>query len=225
MTIHPFQDGPPTLTLDGAEIPFTEGETIYEIARRVGIFVPTLCYDPRLEPFGGCRLCVVTVKGIRNPVASCMTQATHGMEVLTATESIERRRTILLEMVASENREIDVSPLRGYASQELTGLVDRYGAHTGRFAGAASGHSRLDDANPFILRDYDLCISCYRCVRVCAEQEGDFAISMMNRGFHTQISTEFNGHLRESACTFCGQCVQTCPTGALADKKALRFAE
>ena len=122
MPQHPFQDGPPTITLDGAEIPFTEGETIYEIARRVGIFVPTLCYDPRLEPFGGCRLCVVTVKGIRNPVASCMTQATHGMEVLTATENIERRRTILLEMVASENREIDVSPLRGYASQELTGL-------------------------------------------------------------------------------------------------------
>jgi NADH dehydrogenase/NADH:ubiquinone oxidoreductase subunit G len=154
-----------------------------------------------------------------------MTVATHGMEVLTATENVERRRTILLEMVASENREIDVSPLRGYASQELTELVDRYDARTGRFAGAQSGHSRTDDLNPFILRDYDLCISCYRCVRVCAEQEGDYAISVMNRGFHTQITTEFNGHLRESACTFCGQCVQTCPTGALADKKALRFVE
>lgn len=62
--------------------------------------------------------------------------------------------------------------------------------------------------------DYDLCISCYRCVRVCAEQEGDYAISVMNRGFHTQITTEFDGLLRDSACTFCGQCVQTCPTGA-----------
>ena len=101
-------------------------------------------------------------------------------------------------------------------------LVDRYDARSGRFSGAQSGHSRLDDANPFLLRDYDNCISCYRCVRVCAEQEGDYAISIMNRGFHTKITTEFDGQLRDSACTFCGQCVQTCPTGALGDKKALR---
>jgi len=118
-----------------------------------------------------------------------------------------------------------VDPLRGYASQELTALVDRYGARTGRFAGAHSGHSKTDDKNPFILRDYDLCISCYRCVRVCAEQEGDYAISVANRGFHTQITTEFDNSLKESACTFCGQCVQTCPTGALGDRKAMRFAQ
>ena len=78
---------------------------------------------------------------------------------------------------------------------------------------------------PFILRDYDLCISCNRCVRVCAEQEGDHAIAAMGRGFHKQITTEFNGLLKDSSCTFCGQCVQTCPTGALADKKALRAAD
>ena len=81
------------------------------------------------------------------------------------------------------------------------------------------------DDNPFILRDYDLCISCNRCVRVCAEQEGDHAIAAMGRGFHKQITTEFNGLLKDSSCTFCGQCVQTCPTGALADKKALRAAD
>jgi NADH-quinone oxidoreductase subunit G/NADP-reducing hydrogenase subunit HndD len=144
------------------------------------------------------------------------------MEVSTATERLEAYRKTLLELVASENPHIAVSPLRGYSSQELTVLVDQYGADTRRFAGVHSGRSRLDDTNPFILRDYDLCISCYRCVRVCAEQEGDYAISIMNRGFHTQITTEFNGLLRDSACTFCGQCVQTCPTGALGDKKALR---
>jgi NADH dehydrogenase/NADH:ubiquinone oxidoreductase subunit G len=115
--------------------------------------------------------------------------------------------------------------LSGYSSQEISFWVEIYRANTGRFAGAHSGRSRDDDPNPFILRDYDLCISCYRCVRVCAEQEGDFAISVANRGFHTQITVEFDGLLRASACTFCGQCVQTCPTGALGDKKALRFAE
>ncbi|MFZ1757262.1 MAG: 2Fe-2S iron-sulfur cluster-binding protein [Caldilineaceae bacterium] len=214
----------PTLLLDGERHAFRDGETIYEVAARAGVTIPSLCYDPRLEAFGGCRLCVVQVEEVRGPVASCTTAATDEMVVETATPQIEALRRTLLEMVASENRQIDVDPLRGYASQELTTLVDRYGVRTGRFVGAHSGQSKTDDANPFILRDYDLCISCYRCVRVCAEQEGDYAISVMNRGFHTQITTEFDNPLKESACTFCGQCVQTCPTGALGDKKAMRFA-
>lgn len=214
-----------TILLDGELVSFATGETIYEIATRVDKFVPTLCYDPRLQPFGACRLCVVELKGSKNPVASCTLKAIPHMEVTTTSERIEKFRKTLLEMVASENPTITVSPLRSYASQELGLLVERYAVDTQRFAGEHSGHSRPDDKNPFLLRDYDLCISCYRCVRVCAEQEGDFAISVMNRGFHTQITTEFNGILKDSSCTFCGQCVQTCPTGALGDKKALRFAE
>ncbi len=225
-----------TITIDGVEVTFTPGETIYEVTVRLqkegrlrkedenATFgeIPTLCYDPRLEPFGACRLCVVELDGARNPVASCTTQATEGMVVRTRTESLEKHRKTLLEMVASENREVDVDPLCGYASQELKSLVDRYEARTGRFSGEESGGSKEDDDNPFILRDYDLCISCYRCVRVCAEEQGDYAISVMNRGFDTQITTEFDGLLKDSSCTFCGQCVQTCPTGALADRKAIR---
>jgi NADH dehydrogenase/NADH:ubiquinone oxidoreductase subunit G len=212
-----------TMILDGEVVHFQLGETIYEVARRHGKSIPTLCYDPRLQPFGACRLCVVEVKGARAPVASCTAQAVIDSEVQTTSPALETYRKTLLEMVASENPQIEVSPLRGYASQELHLLVEHYAADTGRFQGAHSGHSHTTDANPFILRDYDLCISCYRCVRVCAEQEGDYAISVRNRGFHTQITTEFDNHLRDSACTFCGQCVQTCPTGALADKKVLRF--
>jgi len=214
-----------TLTLDGRPVAFSEGETIYQVAQRARKNVPTLCYDERLEAFGACRLCVVEVEGVKAPVASCTTKATAGMVVRSGSPTIEKYRKTLLELVVSENREVDVNPLRGFASQELTTLVDRYGARTGRFKGRKSGKSNKADDNPFILRDYDLCISCYRCVRVCAEQEGDHAISMMGRGFETQITTEFNGRLKESACTFCGQCVQTCPTGALADKKALRAAD
>ena len=210
-----------TLTLDGEEVCFQIGETLYEVSQRHQKIVPTLCYDPRLEPFGACRLCVVEVEGVRNPVASCTTRAEHGMSVQTRSESIEQHRKVLLEMVASENRELDVDRLHGYASQELATLLDRYEARTGRFAGQRSGQSK-DDNNPFLLRDYDNCIYCHRCVRVCAEQEGDDAISVMNRGFETQIATEFDSKLKDSSCTFCGQCVQTCPTGALADKKALR---
>lgn len=214
-----------TLTLDGAKVEFTLGETLYEVARRHQKEVPTLCYDDRLEPFGACRLCVVQLEGQRNPVASCTTPASEGMVVSTVTPDLERHRKTLLELVASENRQIEVDPLSGLASQELAKLVRKYEANTGRFKGRKSGTSNEADDNPFILRDYDQCISCYRCVRVCAEQEGDYAISVMNRGFSTQITTEFEGLLKNSDCTFCGQCVQTCPTGALADRKALRHAD
>ena len=218
MVSHPVSQ----ITLDGELVSYTEGETLYEIATRLERSIPTLCYDPRLEAFGSCRLCMVEVEGARNPVASCTTKANPGMVVRTATEALEKHRKVLLEMVASENPGVDVDPLRGYASQELSDLVRTYKADSSRFKGRQSGTSFLEDDNPFILRDYDRCISCYRCVRVCAEQEGDYAINIRNRGFHTQITTEFSGTLKESSCTFCGQCVQTCPTGALADKKALR---
>ena len=213
-----------TIEIDGVKVAFSEGETILEVAQRHQKEIPTLCYDPRLEPFGGCRLCIVELEGARNPVASCTTKATSGMVVRTTTDTIEAYRKTLLEMVVGENREVDVSSLRGYASGELADLRDMYNVSSTSITGAKSGTSKTDD-NPFILRDYELCISCYRCVRVCAEQEGDHAINVMNRGFHTQITTEFDGLLKDSACTFCGQCVQTCPTGALGDKKALRHAE
>jgi formate dehydrogenase major subunit len=199
-----------TLTLDGEPVEFREGETIYEVSERCR------------KEVGACRLCVVEVEGIRNPVASCTTKATEGMVVRTRTKVLEKHRKTLLELVASENRDTKVDELSGYASQEMNDLLVRYDARTGRFGGKRSGTSNTKDKNPFILRDYDNCISCYRCVRVCAEQEGDHAINIMNRGFDTQIITEFNNDLRDSSCTFCGQCVQTCPTGALTDKKAIR---
>lgn len=214
-----------TLLLDGEEVPFEPGESIFRVAERHGKEIPTLCYDDRLDAFGACRLCVVELEGTGNPVASCTREAEPGMRINTTSAKLENHRRVLLEMVASENREVDVDELSGYASQELATLVDRYEARTGRFRGRTSGRSRPDDPNPFILRDYENCISCYRCVRVCAEQEGDYAISVMNRGFDTQITTEFGGLLKDSACTFCGQCVQTCPTGALGDLKALRHKD
>ena len=213
------------ITLDGAKVGVRRGESLYEVSERHRKEIPTLCYDPRLEAFGACRLCIVELEGARNPVASCTTRAEPGMRMTTRSARLDMHRRVLMEMLASENRDTDVDPLSGYASQEMAVLLDRYDARTGRFAGARSGRSRPDDDNPFILRDYDNCISCYRCVRVCAEQEGDYAISIMNRGFDTQITTEFEGLLGDSACTFCGQCIQTCPTGALADIKALANAD
>ena len=212
-----------TLELDGVAVAFTPGESLYELSERHRKEVPTLCFDDRLDAFGGCRLCVVEVEGFRSPVASCTTKAVAGMKVRTQTPALEKHRKTLLELVVSENPKAVIDPLRGAASQELVTLATRYDVDGSRFEGKKSGTSKgKADANPFIFRDYDQCISCYRCVRVCEEQEGDYAISVMNRGFETQITTEFNGTLDDSDCTFCGQCVQTCPTGALGDAKAMR---
>ncbi len=218
---------PASLEIDGQSIAFQPGESVMAAARRHGIGIPSLCYDDRLIAFGGCRLCVVQVKGSRGFPAACTLPAASGMEVVVHNKELDAMRQALLAMVVSENgaEKLVVDPLRGYASQELRQLAAEAGGDLTRFRGQRSGQSRPDDPNPFILRDYDRCISCYRCVRVCAEQEGDYAISVMNRGFATQITVEFEGLLAESQCTFCGQCVQTCPTGALADRKAMRFVE
>lgn len=215
-----------TITIDGEEVRFQPGETIYDITRRMNKSVPTLCYDDRLEPFGACRLCVVEVDGYRNPVASCTTQALEGMVVKTQTGNLEKHRKTLMELVVSENpQNVNIDPMRGLASQEMAVLARRYEVDGDRFEGKLSGKSNTDDKNPMIARDYDHCISCYRCVRVCAEQESDYAISVKNRGFATQITTEFDGLLEDSACTFCGQCVQTCPTGALGDARAMKHED
>jgi formate dehydrogenase major subunit len=214
------------MTLDGKEVEFQPGESIYDVARRFAKSVPTLCYDDRLEAFGACRLCVVEIDGYRNPVASCTMKAQPGMVVHTQTGNLEKHRKTLMELVVSENPDsADIDPMRGLVSQEMALLSRRYEVDGGRFEGRRSGTSRDDDPNPMIKRDYDHCISCYRCVRVCAEQEGDYAISVKNRGFATQITTEFDGFLENSECTFCGQCVQTCPTGALGDKRAMKHED
>ena len=214
-----------TFALDGRAVPFREGESVLAAARRQGQAIPSLCYDDRLESFGGCRVCAVQVEGVRGFPAACTLPATQGLRVTARSPELDALRGILLSMVISENgaENLAVDALRGYAAQELHQLAVQEQADRTRFPGRRSGRSRSDDPNPFILRDYDLCISCYRCVRVCAEQEGDYAISVRNRGFATQIAVEFDGFLADSQCTFCGQCVHTCPTGALADRKALRF--
>ena len=215
-----------TLTLDGEEVHFEPGESIFEITQRLHKAVPTLCYDDRLEAFGACRLCVVEIDGYRSPVASCTTKAAPGMVVRTQTGALEKHRKTLMELVVSENPAgAKIDPMRGLASQEMALLAVRYEADGSRFEGRRSGTSNTADTNPMILRDYDHCISCYRCVRVCAEQESDYAISVANRGFATQITTEFGGLLEDSACTFCGQCVQTCPTGALGDLRAMKHQD
>lgn len=212
------------MTIDGAEVTFQPGETVLEAARRQGAFVPTLCYDERLDPYGSCRLCVVEVEGRRLPASSCTLKAEPGMEIRTGSDPIRKMQSTLMEMVLSENPDDECPRCRDIGTCEVHDLAEKLEVGRERFLGAISNASK-DDSNPFLLRDYDRCISCYRCVRICDEVEADHAITMTGRGWNKGIATAFDGGLMDSDCTLCGQCIYTCPTGALADKKMVGQGE
>lgn len=205
-----------TVHINEREVEFAEGDTLLEAARRVDADVPTLCYDPRLAPAGSCRLCLVELEGRAQPVPACTFSASDGLRVRTESSVLQEFRRRLLELVLSELPAGECRHCAEIGRCELHRLADQYGANDSRFRGATSG-ARVDDGNPFILRDYDQCIYCYRCTRVCNEVEQAHAIVPGGRGFATRITTLFERGLLDTSCTFCGQCINTCPTGALAD--------
>jgi predicted molibdopterin-dependent oxidoreductase YjgC len=210
--------------LDGRPVPFRAGESVLEAARRAGHEVPSLCYDPRLAAYGACRVCVVKVSG--RVVASCTTRAAQGLEVVTDDEIASLRKS-LVELTGSLLPSDQPCPqCRLEGTCEFHRVAAAVGADLdGRFAGAAGG-ARDPDPNPFLGRDYSRCINCYRCVRICDEIEGDNALAVRGRGFDATIATWFSRGLEESTCELCGQCIHTCPTGALSDRKmATKIAE
>ena len=213
-----------TATIDGQTVDIREGESILEAARRCGHEVPTLCYDSRVDPSASCRMCLVKVEGRRLAIASCAHELQADMHVVTRDEELEENRKTILKLVLSEN---PVEECRACVEQgpcELHALADDYDVRTEQYAGAISGRIP-EDNNPFIARDYSQCILCYRCTRVCNELEQAHAIIPEGRGFRTNIVAPFHESLLDSNCTFCGQCIQTCPTGALMDRKMLGKAK
>jgi predicted molibdopterin-dependent oxidoreductase YjgC len=186
-----------------------------------------LCYDPRLKAYGSCRVCVVKIGG--RIAASCTTPAAAGLAVTTDDEIAGLRRS-LVELTASLLPAGPCPQCRLEGTCELHRVAAEVGAAVGtddprRFAGAPGGAVN-PDPNPFLGRDYSRCINCYRCVRICDEIEGDNALAAKGRGFDATIATWFDRGLLDSTCELCGQCIHTCPTGALSDRKmATRIAE
>lgn len=205
-----------SLTLDGNPIEIHPGESLLALTRRAGAEVPSLCYDDRLKGYGSCRMCVVKVNG--RIVASCTLPADATQTVVTDDEELRRLRKGLGELTLSLLPEGECQACKVRGGCEMHTVATQVDATSGRFAGTAGGAAKADD-NPFLGRNYDLCINCYRCVRICDEIEGDNAITAMGRGFATTIATWMNRGLEQSSCEFCGQCIHTCPTGALFDLK------
>jgi len=201
------------VTINGKVIDARPESTILEVAREGGVHIPTLCYHKKLSPYGGCRLCIVEVEGIPRLVASCTTPVTDGMVIQTDTEQIRKVRKTIVELILSNHpQECMVCEQNGRC--ELQDLAYEFGLKEIRFVGEKSAHP-IQNQNPLIERDYNKCILCGRCVRMCDEVQGVGAVDFSNRGFHAKIATEYDGVL---ACEFCGNCVEVCPVGALTGK-------
>jgi len=210
------------VTIDGMEVEAKRGETILELAKRIGIHIPTLCYHPRLPIAGACRVCVVEVEGARSLVASCAFPIEQdGMVIKTNTERVMAARRMVVELLlASGDHNCLLCESNGNC--ELQDLVYEMKIERPRFPIESPGHP-LDDSNPMILRDLNKCILCGRCVRACNEVQVNRVIDFGYRGTRTKIVTAADSNYDESNCYFCGECVQVCPVGALVERKA-RFA-
>ncbi len=204
------------ITIDGTTVEVPDTMTIFEAAKGLGISIPHLCHHPKLTPFGGCRLCIVEVKGMLRPVTSCNTAVTEGMEIVTGSEEIERQRRMVLELILSDHPN-DCMICESAGSCRLQDLAYQYGIRENRFAGERRTYAKRD-GNPFIERDLEKCILCGRCVKVCDEVQGVEAIDFGYRGFASKICTSYEDDLD---CEFCGQCVSVCPTGALTGRQWL----
>lgn len=206
------------ITINGKSCEGVEGQTVLEVARASGFNIPTLCHLAGLTPTGACRICVVEVDGMRNLVAACSTPAAEGMVIRTDSARVLSARRFIVELLVSCHP-LDCMTCEKTGDCTLQNLAYELGVTGSRMEGDRYDYP-VDSSNPFIVRDYNKCILCLKCVRVCNEIQGIEAIKTTQRGFDTKVATAYDNTLQDSTCVFCGQCVQACPVGALTEKKA-----
>jgi len=207
------------LTIDGKPVEVEKDTTILKAAKTVGIEIPTLCFfelkDMKIENRpGGCRVCVVEVKGRRNLAPACTTAVAPGMEVSTHNIRVLNARRTVLELILSDHPAECLTCSKS-GNCELQSLAQQLGVREIPFQGAQSTYRK--DTSPAIIRDVDKCIMCRRCEMMCNEVQTVGALSAVNRGFMAVVAPAFEMNLEKSPCTYCGQCVSVCPTGALTE--------
>jgi NADP-reducing hydrogenase subunit HndD len=209
------------LTIDNKEVAVPVGTTIYKAARELGIDIPTLCYmelhDMNIENNpAGCRICVSEVQGRRNLAPSCATKCEDGMVVKThSTRVLNARRTVMEFILSDHPKDCLICSKSGTC--ELQSMAHRLGIREIPGSEYAATSTYRKDTSPSIIRDLDKCILCRRCEMMCNEVQTVGALSAVNRGFMATIAPAFEQNLEHSTCTYCGQCVAVCPTGALTE--------
>jgi predicted molibdopterin-dependent oxidoreductase YjgC len=218
------------ITINGENIEVPEGTTVLRAAEKNGITIPTLCDHPDLTPYGGCRLCVVSVKGARTPMTACTLQASEGMVIETETHELIQSRQTILELLLSNYYDSQLAQVSNNGNQEkssgngeteLMHWVKFYGIDPIKASAKKPWHKVNSDPNPFIYVDLNKCIACTRCVRACAEVQGRFVWSMAERGYETHPVAGANTNMIDARCESCGACAAFCPTGALEHKMSI----
>lgn len=229
------------LIINGKKMKARKGETVLQVAQRAGIRIPTLCHHNELTPYGGCRLCIVEIKGRDIPLTACTLIPEDGMVINTDTPRLRKLRRFTMQLILSEHpnaclicdNEKDCANFQECIKKsavtfgckscpqnencELQDLVRELGIKDIPFD---FRYRNLDVQrnDPFFDRDYNLCILCGRCIRVCQEIRQAHTLEFHHRGPDTMVGTAFDLPHLESGCQFCGACVDFCPTGALRDR-------
>ena len=207
------------LTIDDKEVEVKKGTTILEAARQAEVDIPTLCFLKDINEVGDCRMCIVEIEGRRGFVPSCVQKAEEGMIVHTNTPNVVDARRVILELIIS-NHKVECLTCTRSGNCELQDLAKKFNIRDIDFEGEIIEHE-IDDVSPSIVRDFSKCVLCRRCVATCKNVQKIGAIDCINRGFESCVSTVGNKSLNDVNCTFCGQCIQSCPTGALHEKETI----
>ncbi len=208
------------LTIDGQQVTVPPGSTIMNAAKKLGIEIPKLCFHKGLSNPGACRMCVVEVENARNLQASCVSPVADGMIVKTESERVITARKHILQLYMA-NHDMRCWTCEANGDCALQTYIYYYGIDTTPFRGKHKDYPIYED-NPFFIRDYNKCILCGKCVRICTEINGVQAVQFTDRGFTTKVTSAFDDAMADTTCTFCGMCVQVCPVGALVFKNAKR---
>ena len=207
------------LKIDNKDVSVPEGTTILEAARKVNIDIPTLCFLKEINEVGDCRMCITEVEGRRGFATSCIQKVEEGMVVHTNSPAVIEARRTILDLILSNHHRDCLTCIRN-GNCELQSLAQKLNMTDIRYDGVKNEYE-IDELSPSIVRDFNKCILCRRCVATCKKVQKIGAIDTTQRGFSSCISTVGNNSLNDVNCTFCGQCIENCPTGALHEKESI----
>lgn len=205
------------ITIDGKTTEVERGTTILNVARKLGIEIPTLCDHPELTPYGGCRLCLVEIEGFRTLQPSCTLPANNDMVVHTNTKKVLDARKFILSMIFSERNHF--CPYCQVSGGDCDLQNSAYAEGMTHWPIMPNWKPYpVDASHPFIVVEHNRCILCRQCVRACSELVGNFTLAFDERGGDSNLVADLGIPLGESSCVSCGTCIQVCPTGSLIDR-------